>query len=147
LIGRDSDVDDLVQETFAIAFTTLDRLKDARALSGWLSAILVRSATKLLRRRRLLARLGLWRGALAVDVDALVSPAVPADHALELRRVYALASMLPETLRVPLVLRRVEGLPLEEVAALTGTSLATVKRRVSEAEDRLRAQLTVGGAR
>jgi DNA-directed RNA polymerase specialized sigma24 family protein len=39
--------------------------------------------------------------------------------------------------RVPLLLRRVEGLALEEIAERTGASLATVKRRIAEGEELL----------
>jgi DNA-directed RNA polymerase specialized sigma24 family protein len=48
---------------------------------------------------------------------------------------------------VPLLLQRVEGLGLEEIARLTGASLATVKRRVAEAEAALRASFLHGDGR
>ena len=50
-------------------------------------------------------------------------------------------STVPPSLRIPLVLRRVEGLSLQEVADLVGVSLATVKRRLAEAEQRLGAEV------
>jgi RNA polymerase sigma-70 factor (ECF subfamily) len=136
LIGRDADVDDLVQESFQEAFKCLGRLDRPEAFAGWLRAIVVNQAGKLVRRRRLLARFGLGRGSLAIDVDSLISPAAPPDVSAELRRIYAAVERLPASLRIPLVLRRVEGLPLAEVAEATGLSLATVKRRVAEAERR-----------
>ena len=138
LLGRDSDVDDLVQESFAQAFSGLDRLKEPQAFASWLGAIVVRTAHKMIRRRRLMARLGFDRGALAIDLDALVGPQVPADDAIDLRRVYALVEKLPANVRIPLVLRRVEGLALDEIAKLVGASLATVKRRIDEGERQLR---------
>jgi RNA polymerase sigma-70 factor (ECF subfamily) len=147
LIGRDADVDDLVQDTFASAFASLHNLKEPNAFGGWLTAILVRTASKLIRRRRLLARLGLGRDALAIDLDALVGPSIPADHAAELRRLYALAEKLPADLRVPLLLRRVEGLELEEIKKLTGSSIATIKRRIVKAEDLLRTDFLKGEGR
>jgi DNA-directed RNA polymerase specialized sigma24 family protein len=50
-----------------------------------------------------------------------------------------LVDELPPSVRVPLVLRRVEGYSLDVVAQLTGFSLATVKRRIAEGEQRLEA--------
>jgi RNA polymerase sigma-70 factor (ECF subfamily) len=144
VLGRDADVDDLVQDSFASALTTLERLHDPQAFESWLCSILVRTASKLIRRRRLLARLGLGRASLAIDVDALVAPSAPPDEALELRRLYALAQELPEAIRVPLLLRRVEGLGLDEISRLTRTSTATVKRRVGQGEERLRARFLGG---
>lgn len=137
LMGRDADVDDLVQESFLEALGNLDRLREPEAFAGWLKAIVVHRAAKLIRRRRLFARLGLGRGELGIDLDSLVSRSAPPDVVAELHSIYAVVQSLPAELRVPLVLRRVEGFALEEIATLCGTSLATVKRRLAEAERRV----------
>jgi RNA polymerase sigma-70 factor (ECF subfamily) len=132
IMGRDADVDDLVQESFAQALASLDRLDEPQAFSSWLCAIVVRTAYKTLRRRRLLSRLGL-RNADVIDVDSLVSHEAPADVVCELRQIYGAIGDLPPKLRVPFLLRRVEGMPLEDVAKLMGISRATAKRRIAEA--------------
>jgi RNA polymerase sigma-70 factor (ECF subfamily) len=137
LMGRDADVDDLVQESFAQALGGLGRLQDPQAFASWLASILVRTAAKTIRRRRLLAKFGLGRHALAIDPDSLIAPSAPPDHAAELRRIYALLESLPASVRVPLVLRRIEGFSNEEIAATLRCSIATVKRRVAEADARL----------
>jgi RNA polymerase sigma-70 factor (ECF subfamily) len=147
LLGRDGDVDDVVQDAFASALGSLHRLEDPQAFEAWLREILVRIVAKLIRRRRTLARLGLGRASLDVDLDALIAPGVPPDDALELRRIYALAQRLPADVRVPLLLQRVEGLGLAEIARLTGTSQATVKRRVAAGEAALRKSFLDGEAR
>jgi RNA polymerase sigma-70 factor (ECF subfamily) len=136
LVGRDADLDDLVQDCFAEAWRSLGRLSEPAAFSSWLGAIVVRTAHKLIRRRRLLARLG-FRDAGAIEVDQLISPAAPADLRAELRAVYTVVESLPAATRVAFVLRRVEGLALEEIVTLTGASLATVKRRIAEGERRI----------
>jgi RNA polymerase sigma-70 factor (ECF subfamily) len=137
LLGRDAEVDDVVQETFVQALGNLGALKEPQAFAAWIGSIVVRTVSKLLRRRKLLSRLGLRRVDEPIDVETLVGRAVPPDAAAELRAIYAAIDALPVGVRVPLVLRRVEGLSLEEVAERTGTSLATVKRRIAEGEERL----------
>lgn len=136
LLGRDDGVDDLIQETFAQALTSLRRLNTPETFPAWLSAIVVRTAHKVLRHRRLLRRLG-FGGSDAPDLNRIISRSVPPDAAAELRAVYRLVEDLPAKLRVPLILRRVEGKTLEEIARLTHTSLSTTKRRLWEAESRL----------
>jgi len=136
LMGNDADVDDLVQDAFFAAFSALDRIENPQAFGGWLAAIVVRTAHKRLRRRRLMTRLGLVRTE-PVDLDRVVSRTVPPDVGVELRAIYALVDRLPAGERVALVLRRVEGLNLEEVARRMGLSLATVKRRLAAAQSRL----------
>ncbi len=137
LLGRDKEVDDVVQEVFAQAFATLDRLENPQALASWLSAITVRLVYKILRRRRLLGALG-FRRSEPIDVEGIVSPNAPPEVLEELRLVYERIDRLPPDLRVALVLRRVEGLRLEAIATMTHASLATVKRRVAEADRRIR---------
>ena len=138
LLGRDSDVDDLVQDSFVAALAGLGRLREPEAFGGFIRAIVVHRATKLIRRRRLLRRLGLDRGELEVDLDQVISVSAPPDVVAELRSIFAGIASMPASLRVPLVLRRLEGLALPEIAAATGASLATVKRRLAAAEHALR---------
>ncbi len=137
LIGRDVDVDDILQESFIDAFQSLDRLADPNAFKAWVSSIAVRKTCKLLRRRRLLSRLGLRRPDEPFDLERVMSRTVPPDVAVELRAVYRIVEALPADVRVAFLLRRVEGLTLEEVAELTGASLATVKRRVAKGGEML----------
>jgi RNA polymerase sigma-70 factor, ECF subfamily len=135
LAGRD-DADDLAQDAFVFAFTRLDTLQNPQAFQAWLRSIVARTASKRLRRQRLLVRLGIRRNE-PIEPDTLVSPEAPADVASDVKRVYALLDRLPAEERVALVLRRVEGLDLGEIAEQMKLSLATVKRRIAAAEARL----------
>jgi RNA polymerase sigma-70 factor (ECF subfamily) len=137
LLGRDEDVDDLVQDSFVEALRSLDRLQAPQAFASWLASIVVRTSSKVIRRRRLLTRLGLRRRDAGVEIDAVVSPSAPPDVAAELRALYGRIEALPARERVALVLRRVEGLGIDEIAALVGASPATVKRRIAEGEQKL----------
>ena len=133
VMGRDDEIDDLVQDTFIAALSSLARLEQPDAFALWVGGILVRQAYKKIRRRRILARLGLGRASLAIDLDELVSQATSPERSAELRALYAVVESMPADLRVPLVLHRVEGLGLEKVAEMMDVSLATVKRRIAEA--------------
>ena len=136
ILPRDADVDDLVQDSFLSAFQRLDRLSNPQAFQAWLSSIVVRTAGKRLRRRRLQVRLGLLRNE-AIDLDQVVSRAAPPDVAAELRAVYGLLEKLSVEERIALVLRRVERLEIPEIAEQMGLSTSTVKRRLNAAEARL----------
>jgi RNA polymerase sigma-70 factor (ECF subfamily) len=133
LMGSDADVDDLAQDAFVEALRGLDRLADPSAFSSWLGAIVVRTAHKRLRRRRLMARFGL-RAAQPIDVEALPLRSAPPEAALELKRLYGVLDAMEPEERIALVLRRVEGLELQEIAERMALSLATVKRRIASAE-------------
>jgi RNA polymerase sigma-70 factor (ECF subfamily) len=136
LLPHSADADDLVQDAFVYAFHRLDSLQNPQAFAAWIASIVVRTASKRLRRQRLLTRLGLQRNE-PIDLDAIVSPSAPPEVVSELKGVYALLDRLPTEQRIALVLRRVEGMELSEIATAMKLSLATVKRRLVLAEARL----------
>jgi RNA polymerase sigma-70 factor (ECF subfamily) len=134
LLPHDSEVDDLVQDCFVSALNRLSSLDNPQAFAAWLGSIVVRAVGKRLRRRRLLSRLGL-RVPEEIDADAIAAPSVPGDVAVELRRVYAVVAQLPAQARVALVVRRVDGLDVPEIARRMGIGPSTVKRRLKLAEE------------
>jgi RNA polymerase sigma-70 factor, ECF subfamily len=136
ILPYDADIDDLVQDSFLYAFERLDGLSNPQAFQAWLSSIVVRTAGKRLRRRKLQIRLGL-RSHTPIDVDQVVSSSAPPDVGAELRAVYGLLEKLPVEERIALVLRRVERLEIPEIAQQMGLSISTVKRRLNAAEGRL----------
>jgi RNA polymerase sigma-70 factor, ECF subfamily len=133
LLGRDSEVDDVVQDAFTTAFLSMTGLKDAQAFSSWLCSIVVRSALRSIRRRRLMHRLGLLRRD-PIDPESIVASTAPADVAAELRAIYGVLDQMPHQLGTMLVLQRVEGMLLPEIAEAMSLSVSTVKRRLVQAE-------------
>jgi RNA polymerase sigma-70 factor (ECF subfamily) len=130
LIGRDDELEDVIQDVFLAAVGGLDRLEDPEALKGWLATVTVRVAMRRLRRRRLRSLLGLDR---PCDYTHLVMPGVSPEEHAELVRAYQRLDTLPVRERVAWSLRYIEGEPLEVVAERCGCSLATVKRRIAAA--------------
>ena len=64
----------------------------------------------------------------------MVSEDAPPEAVAELKQVASLLRRLPTDEALALVLRRVEGYRLEEIAQQLDLSLATVKRRLAAAE-------------
>jgi RNA polymerase sigma-70 factor, ECF subfamily len=134
LMGRDADVDDLVQDAFVTAFARLHGLEDPQAFAAWLGSIVVRTAGKVIRRRVLLERLGLRRKREPIELDTVATRVAAPDIAAELRRIHQRLEGLPAEQRIAFLLRRVEGMELQEIATATGVSLATAKRRIAAAQ-------------
>jgi RNA polymerase sigma-70 factor (ECF subfamily) len=129
LLGND-DVDDIVQETFLAAAEHLASLRDTEAIRPWLARI---AARKVMLRFSTRSRFQRFLG-------SLVSTAATRSEPHVVHAVSALAralEQLPPAQRIPWVLHRVEGETLPEVASVVGASLATVKRRIAEADARL----------
>ena len=141
LVGRDDEIEDLVQECFVQALSHLGRLSEPQAFGAWLTSVVVRTTRKALRRRAIATRLGLRRRPDPVDVESLVAKGAPADVLVELHAIYGLIEQLPSRARAALILRRVEGMSQDEVAAAMSVSVSTAKRLIIEAELRLQAAL------
>jgi RNA polymerase sigma-70 factor (ECF subfamily) len=130
LIGRDQELEDIVQDVFLASVRALPQLAHPEAIKGMLATITVRVSTRQLRRRRAWAMLGLDD---IPDYLEVAAPAIDPERRALLARVYALLDKLPATTRVAWALRHIQGERLEDVARLCGCSLATAKRRISQA--------------
>jgi RNA polymerase sigma-70 factor (ECF subfamily) len=135
LLGRDDEADDLAQEAFAHALSSLDRLADPQAFAAWIRTIVVRTAHKIVRRRVLMRKFGLGPRQTESDIDTdFISREAPPDVHAELRAIYTLLDSLPARERIALVLRRVEGASHEDVAEQLGVSLSTAKRLAASSD-------------
>jgi RNA polymerase sigma-70 factor (ECF subfamily) len=134
LLGRDEDVDDTIQEVFVAAVRGVHAVRDPAAIRGWLARVTVRVARQRLRKRRVRVFLGLDE---PVVYDAVVDRSASAEQRALLARVYRVLDGIPANQRIAWSLRHIEGEPLESVASMSGCSLATAKRRISAAAQRI----------
>jgi RNA polymerase sigma-70 factor (ECF subfamily) len=132
LLGRDAELDDLVQDVFVEVLRGLARLREPAAFKGWLAQITVRTATRRLRQRNL--RRALHLPEERVDYEALAAPAATADQRALLAHVYRVLDSLPARTRVIWILRHVLDEPLQAVAEWSECSQSTVQRRLIEAQ-------------
>ena len=135
LLGREADLEDLVQDVFVHALFSIRKLREPAALKGWLLGIATGKARSYIRRR--------WRQRWLrfLPQEELHEFAVDSDPHLELvDEVYRVLDQLPAEERIAFVLRRIEGLSLHEAAQTSGMSLSTFKRRLARAESRFEAR-------
>lgn len=141
LLGRSSDVDDLVQEVFIAAYKKRDQLPDEGATRGWLAVVSVRTARRMLRKRRVRQFVGLDMGTPPLELlDRTLSPD---EHAL-ISRIYQILDQMNVDNRLAWTLRYIEGEKLEDVALRCGCSLATAKRRIAAAHAHLQSEMDGG---
>lgn len=140
LLGREDEVDDLIQDVFLVAFKQRGQLRDPGALKGWLATIAVRTARRKLRLRKLKVMVGLD----TPQALSLAQPGISPEEETLLHRIYALLDQVSVEQRLAWTLRHVEGERLERVAEKCDCSLATVKRRIAAAHSHLQAELNDG---
>lgn len=137
LLNNQQDAQDAAQEVFLRLYKHLGRLDldDARGCEPWLFRVTVNVCRDMARKRG---------RSVALEDGALVdATAVPADtqygleHAQQLEFVRRALGRLGAKERAALVLRDVEGLSTREVAAILGSSEATVRSQISMARLKL----------
>jgi RNA polymerase sigma-70 factor (ECF subfamily) len=135
-LARDPNLaDDLVQDTVVLALQAWESFTPGTNLMGWLFTIERNRFRSLIGRRHVAAEVR--------DDDLEHRAAVPAfqEGQAELRDFKAAFARLGPSRREMLVLNAVHGLPYEQVAAVTGCPVGTVKSRINRARAALRAML------
>ncbi len=130
ILGRVSEVQDVVQDVFATAVHGLRRRDDPKQIKSWLATVTVRRATRQLRTRSVRR---LFDPCQVSDYELLADQTAGPEERQLVAEVYRALDKVPARQRVPWVLRNIEGESLQDVADLCGCSLATAKRRVAAA--------------
>jgi RNA polymerase sigma-70 factor (ECF subfamily) len=118
------DGQDAAQEALLIVFRKLGRLRDPRALAGWVRMIATREALRVARRRG------------TVPLEGLPDPSGPGGEVgVDIRAV--LERLSPDH-RAVLVLHAYEDLGEREIARVLGLSRGTVKSRLHRARQSFR---------
>ena len=134
IVGNVADAQDLTQEAFIKALQHQEQLKDEQKAAHWLSRIATNTAIDFLRRNG---------RATFCDIDEAPESHSDSPEQLLLRseqRNYledGLRLLSPRE-RAALILRDVEGLPAEEVAAQLNCSKATVRSHIANARTKFR---------
>jgi RNA polymerase sigma-70 factor (ECF subfamily) len=141
LLGREADVDDLVQDVFLAAHRGLKQLRQPEAVKGWLATVAVRQSRRKLKRRAMMRAIGL--GGDAEYREVADGSASPEQRAL-VAQIYRVLDREPVDRKIAWTLRYVQGESLERVAELSGCSLATAKRRIRAAQDAIAREVPHG---
>ncbi len=128
VLGSPSELEDLVQEVFVIAFRGIARFRGESRLTTWLYRIAVNVALQRLRTR------GRRREMLPLDEqDGGSTDDTPEAELLrrhQIAAVYRLLDKLSPKKRVVLVLHEIEGLDVAEIAGIVGSPQVTVRTRL-----------------
>jgi len=138
MLGSPDAAEDAVQDALVRAFDQLAQCREPEKFAGWFFLILRNRCFAERRRRQREARpLGTQDDAIA-GPDRSDGPVERAEDRQAVER--ALQRLTPEQREV-FVLKHVEEMSYDEIAALTGASVPSLKMRMHRAYDRLRVLL------
>ena len=149
--GEPSAADDALQEGLLAAYRALDRV-EPRNLRGWFVRIVENAARDAARRERRRPSVPLPEGGGRDEGDGSLrlawvrEPAAgrgsdPADRAEQRElaaQLHAALRAIPAERRTAILLYEVDGYDYAEIAALVGSSIGTVKSRISRGRAELR---------
>lgn len=137
MLSSTEEAEDVVQETFVRVHQHRNLFNYRHCFSTWIYTICLNLARNVLRRRKKYAYVEiseLPRHEAKLAVKMKLPSRLPQALETAIRE-------LPENSRDAFLLRDVQELPYEEVGAVLGVPIGTVKSRVSRARSILRAQL------
>jgi RNA polymerase sigma-70 factor (ECF subfamily) len=144
-LGDRDEAEDVVQETFVRVWRSRDSYTGEARFSTWIYTIASNLAKTRVRRWSLrhFVRLGEPHGDGQVfDLpDESATPDGAADETLREERIQQALKSLPVKFREVIVLRDIQQLSYEEIVAITGSAMGTVKSRINRARALLRDQL------
>jgi RNA polymerase sigma-70 factor, ECF subfamily len=127
--GRTLDVEDLLQSTWMAAIEAFPRFRGEAHVRTWLARIGVHMAQDRLRSAERRRRVEMPDLEVCVSADHPPAGEVLDQHR-QLQQLELHLTALGPKKRLAFVLHVFEGMPLEEVAALTGAGLSATKSRV-----------------
>jgi len=147
-LSRDADeAADLTQEIFLRVYRHLDSFSGRSALKTWIFRVALNHCRERLSRRRPLT-LSIGEGADGAGTVGEASIADPRRGPEELavaadlgRQVACALAALPPPFREAVVLRDLQGLAYEEIAAVLGVRVGTVRSRIARGREQLRGLL------
>jgi RNA polymerase sigma-70 factor (ECF subfamily) len=133
-LGSHSEADDIGQEVFCRVYRKVRSLREPDSFRNFVYACALRVLQTELHRKKMRSWLSFEQPEV-LDYHGCGTPDMESRD--QLRRFYRLLDRLAPRDRVVFVLRRVESMSIEEIAATMETSESTVKRSLAHASSRL----------
>ncbi len=131
VLGSSAESEDIAQEVFCRVFLKAKTLREPDKLRSFVYSVAMHALTSELRRNKRRA----W---FHIDArEPLGDLGCEIESRDLLRRFHGLLAKLPARESLVFVLKRMEGMTVEEIAVVMETSLSTVKRLLAHASERL----------
>ncbi len=138
LVLRDPvEAQDAVQEAFLRVWRFRSAIPDGDGRKAWLYRVVVNACISRIRSEQSRTGRDVGDGALATLADRNPQPSAIAEHSQLADDILAALAALPDTLRIPVVLRFFVGLSEKEIAIAIDRRPGTVKSRLYDAKQRL----------
>ena len=144
LSGSDTDAEDLAQEVFVKVYFGLPGFEGRSSVATWVQRVKSNHCINFVKKKRVRT--------VHVDDETMANAASQppeAERSMERAttrsRIGDVLMQMSETLRIPLVLRDMDGLAYEDIARELGIGLSAVKMRIKRGREEFRRLFEQGG--
>lgn len=132
-LGDRENIDDISQDVFISVYHKLKEFRFESKFTTWLYRITVNKCRDYLRKKKVRS---IFVPLSDSDRDY---PSGPFSENIDIPQLVRNAiSKLPEKLKIPLILRDIDGLSYKEIAEQLGTEVGTIKSRIFRARETLK---------
>jgi RNA polymerase sigma factor (sigma-70 family) len=142
IVNHTGDAEDVLQESFCDAFTSIDSFGYKSTFGAWLKRIVINKSINALRKRKM----------DIIDIDKTIVPSMPDDNEYDeseikfkIDEVRKAISILPNGYRTVLTLQLLEGYDQEEIAEILQVTHSTVRTQYMRAKQKLLILIKQGG--
>lgn len=140
------DAEDVSQEVFIEVFQSIPSFRGDAQLSTWIYRITVTKCLDALKKRNRKKRISSVGKILHIDtLTNWISGGTPADEKIhesdQLKEIFAVLNVLPESQRVAFTLSKIEGFTNQEIADIMDTTVVAVESLIYRAKKRVIAKL------
>jgi RNA polymerase sigma-70 factor (ECF subfamily) len=145
--GSPADAPDLAQEVFIKAYFGLDRFEGRGTFKAWVQRIKVNHCLNFLKKKKGKSFLDVNDPTVEGEHQVWVAPGAERNLAREGDReiIESVLDSMADTLRIPLVMRDMDGIAYQEIAEELGIGLSAVKMRIKRAREQFRARFHAEG--
>ncbi len=146
ILQDEVEAEDAAQETFIQVFESIEKFKEAAALSTWVYRIAVRKALDKLRRKKTKQKLHMflpwWMPEEKKSNEGdFLHPGILAENKEKAAVLFKAIKALPEKQQLAFTLIRVQGIPYDEVSGIMEQSIKAIESLVSRAKENLQKNL------
>ena len=135
-LGRQSDADDIAQETFIRAYMALDRYEERASAAIYLRRIAYNSYLNYRKSQTRHHVIDL------VDAPPVVDTSTAADSSYRYQDLYQALSFLSDAERTSIIMHYIEGYKISEISKVTQQSTDAIKKQLQRGRQQLKKLLT-----
>lgn len=134
------EAEDVMQESFLLAFTKLDSLKDIKTFGSWLKRIVINNSIHYYNKSNKYNEVPIDDVLYKVEDNEGISSDYEFSN-LKAKQVIETMNTLKDNYRVALTLHLIEGFDYEEISSIMNVSYANCRTTISRAKESLRKKM------